>query len=61
MLSGAQQRQGIEPFCILVVKRRVLDAGATNLPSCEQVLMVGKGKGIPEGNQLEEHMLGFVY
>lgn len=32
------------------MKRRVLDAGATNLPSCEQVLMVEKGKGIPEGN-----------
>lgn len=42
MLSGAQQRQIIEPFCISVMKRRVFDAGATNLPSCEQVLMVEK-------------------
>lgn len=51
MLSGAQKRQIIVPFCILVMKRCVLDAGATNLPSCEQVLMVEKGKDIPEGNQ----------
>lgn len=52
MLSGAQQIK--VPFCILVVKRRVFDAGDTNLPSCEQVLTVEKGKGIPEGNQREK-------
>lgn len=34
-----------EPCCILVMKRRVSDAGATNLPSCGQVLMVERGKG----------------
>lgn len=42
------------PFCMLVMKRRVLGAGATNLPSREQVLMGEKGKDIPEGNQLQK-------